>query len=201
MGPLYCPICRRPWYACTCSRRRTHKEETEKLENIDSSFVCMAAEIEMDKKETEKIEQLEKEKGIQQHHYTEHWIKFNGNEKQLLDDCEKNLEFLKKYILWSKSNIEIIKSGNKSFNVAHEALEDYLTTRVLNIHNILEAFFLHGNISTENYSEYIGKDNLLQDSLQEDINNELQLSDRNSKIIDYCKHVNECILSNLKDFY
>ena len=181
--------------------KHRQKPDEENPENMYFSFVCMAAEIKMDKKETEKVEQLEKEKGIQQHHYTEHWIEFNGNEDQLLYDCEKNLEFLKKYILWSNSNIENIKSGNKNFTVAHEALEDYLTTRVLNIHNILEPFFLHGNISPENYSEYIGKDNLLQDSLQEDINNELQLSDRNSKIIDYCKFVNECILPNLKGLF
>lgn len=181
--------------------RQKPDEEIENPENIDFSFVCMAAEINMDKKETEKVEQLEKEKGIQQHHYTEHWIEFNGNEDQLLQDCEKNLEFLKKYILWSNGNIENIKSGNKNFTVAHEALEDYLTTRVLNIHNILEPFFLHGNISPENYSEYIGLDNLLQDSLQEDINNEGQLNNRNMKIINYCKHVNECILPNLKGLF
>lgn len=182
------------------AHRQKPDEEIENPENIDFSFVCMAAEIKMDKKETEKVEQLEKENGIHQHYYTEHWVTFDGNEEQLLDDCEKNLEFLKKYILWSNSNIENIKSGNKNFLIAHEALEDYLMTRVLNVHNILEPFFLHGNISPENYSIFIGKDHLLQDSFNEDINNELQLNDRNEKIVDYCKFVNESILPNLKAY-
>lgn len=180
------------WYTHPSNRQKPD-EETEKPENIDFSLICMAAEVEMDKKETEKIEQLEKEKGIQQHYYTEHWITFEGNEDQLLKDCEKNLEFLKKYILWSNSNIENIKSHNKNFIIAHEALEDYLTSRILNIHNILEPFFLHGNISPENYSEFIGNDNLLQDSLSEDINYEFELNDRNEKIVKYCKSVEQCI--------
>lgn len=43
MGPLYCPRCRRPWYACTCRRK------IEEEEKIDCSFICMPAFLNFDK--------------------------------------------------------------------------------------------------------------------------------------------------------
>lgn len=38
MGPYYCPLCLKPWYACTCRR---HEEPHEKY---DVSFTCMMAD-------------------------------------------------------------------------------------------------------------------------------------------------------------
>lgn len=181
--------------------RQKPDEETEKPENIDFSFVCMAAEVEMDKKETDKICQLEKEKGLQQHYYTENWIAFDDNEYTLIVKCEKDLEQLKKYVLWSNANNGNIMSLNKKFHIAHEALEDYLISRMENIHNILESFFLHGDIDPETYTKYIEKDNMLRESLEETINTKYQLENRNTLILDYSKVIIEQILDSLKDFY
>lgn len=49
MGPLYCPRCRRPWYACTCRRK-----SEELPEKIDCSFTCMAAFLNFDKEKVKK---------------------------------------------------------------------------------------------------------------------------------------------------
>lgn len=49
MGPLYCPRCRRPWYACNC--RRKYEELPEK---IDCSFICMPAFLNFDKNKPNK---------------------------------------------------------------------------------------------------------------------------------------------------
>lgn len=49
MGPLYCPRCRRPWYACTCRRK-----SDELPEKIDCSFTCMAAFLNFDKEKNKK---------------------------------------------------------------------------------------------------------------------------------------------------
>lgn len=183
----------------------SYDKETEKPENVDFSLICMATEVEMDKKETDKIWQLEKEKGLGQHYYTENWITFDDNEYTLIVKCEKNLDLLKKYVLWSNANKYNIMSSNKKFQVAHEALEDYLISRMENIHNILESFFLHGDIDPETYTKYIEKDNMLRESLEETINvtpgNNIQLGNRNNLILDYSKVIIEQILDSLKDFY
>lgn len=49
MGPLYCPRCRRPWYACTCRRK-----SEELPEKIDCSFICMPAFLNFDKEKNKK---------------------------------------------------------------------------------------------------------------------------------------------------
>lgn len=50
MGPLYCPRCRRPWYACTCRRK------IEQEEKIDCSFICMPAFLNFDKDNSKKTQ-------------------------------------------------------------------------------------------------------------------------------------------------
>lgn len=173
------------------------EEEIENPENVDFSLVCMTAEIKMDKQETEKVELEEKENGIHQH-YTTRFIPFIDYEDVLVGKLKENLDVFPKYIQWVKDKTQYLE--DEKYVLAHEALEDYLCSRMLNIHNILMPFFINNEISNEDYSNYIGANNLLQKNLENDLHIQDEFEHRFTLILTFVNFV-EIIYKELYDMY
>ena len=123
--------------------------------------IILAAETHFDEHDTSKVEQLEKNE--QHPHYVQHWIEFKGNERLLIEKCKASNEVLLKYAKWLED------ASEETDNFKSEQLEDYVCSRLENIHNILMPFFIEGFINNENYGNYIEYNNRLLDNLEKEL--------------------------------
>jgi len=144
------------------------------------------------------VEQLE-EQNEPYHHYTQHWIEFNGNEKSLILKAIQDNTVLLKYATWILNNKERINDQLYCFK--NNQLEDYVCSRLENIHNILTPFYIEDLIENQHYQEYIDDNDRLLDHLYKDnIDYEDNLLHR-VNLLKTCNADIKCILYELKDKY
>lgn len=125
--------------------------------------IILTAETHFDEQDTSKVEQLEKD---EQHlHYAQHWVEFKGNELFLIGKCKASNEVLLKYAKW------IEDASQLTDNLKSEQLEDYVCSRLENVHNILMPFFIEGFISNKTYGNYIEYNNRLLENLEKELKN------------------------------
>ena len=184
------------WYTHP-SHSKQKPDEEENPETIDFSFTCMTAELNLNPINHKVVEQLE-EQNEPHRHYTQHFIEFNGNEKSLILKAIEENTILLKYATWILTNKEKIQ--NKEYYFKNEQLEDYVGSRLENIHNILMPFFIEGLIKSDIYGKYIGDNNKLLDHLYNEIDNEDNLLHR-IDLLKTCNETIKCILNELKSKY
>ncbi len=176
-------------------KHRQKPDEEENPETIDFSFTCMTAELNLNPINHKVVEQLEEENEPHRH-YTQHFIEFNGNERSLILKAIQENAVLLKYATWILTNKEKIQ--DKEYYFKNEQLEDYVGSRLENIHNILMPFFIEGLIKSDIYGKYIGDNNKLLDHLYNEIDNEDNLLHR-IELLKTCNDTIKCILNGLKD--
>lgn len=186
--PIKCRFCGNEFYPdvkndnynCT----RCGKEHQFNFQKI----TCMAAETHFDEHDTSKVEQLEKNE--QHPHYVQHWIEFKGNEHFLIGKCEASNEVLLKYAKWVEDVNNVLDT------LKNEQFEDYVCSRLENIHNILMPFFIEGFINNENYGNYIEYNNKLLDNLEKELNSldkSTSISERIGLLVKCNEMIEKCI--------
>ena len=162
----YCPLHGRfNGYHCPMCGAWGQKEDL----NFDVSFQCYTAELHFDIDDKPKIEEQHEEKEIH-NHYQQRFVVFNGNEKDLIQKLKTCCTVFEKYIVWIKTMEENNEVKTEDFKVKHDAMEDYLVSRLINIHNICIPFFINMKIPIDKYNEYITNNDKLGENLELDIN-------------------------------